>query len=116
MLTGSRAFGGDDVAETLATVIKNDPAWDRVPFHVRRLLESCLEKDVKRRLRDIADAWRLLDAAPRDAGRGTSKTAHMIWPGAVALLLVSTISIAVLHFREPRLNNPMLQFTVPAPE
>jgi eukaryotic-like serine/threonine-protein kinase len=46
MLTGKRAFGGDDVAETLANVINKEPAWDAlspaVPTHVHRTLRLCL--------------------------------------------------------------------------
>src|SRR6185436_18219546 len=46
--------------DTLAHVIEREPDWRAVPETtpevVRRLLERCLRKDVRRRLRDIADA------------------------------------------------------------
>src|SRR6185295_17728643 len=64
MLTGRRLFQGEDVSDTLAAVIKDEPRWDGIPVKVRRLLQSCLEKDPRRRLRDIGDAWRLLEDAP----------------------------------------------------
>ena len=64
MLTGRRLFEGEDVTETLALVIKGEPKWEGIPAKVQRLLKSCLEKDPKRRLRDIGDAWRLLEEAP----------------------------------------------------
>ena len=64
MLTGRRLFKGQDVSETVASVIKDQPTWDDIPPHVRRLLKKCLEKDPKRRLADIADAWGLLDDEP----------------------------------------------------
>jgi serine/threonine protein kinase len=73
LITGKRLFTGDDVSEILAAVIKEQPKLDVAPPRVRRLLESCLEKDPVHRLRDIGDAWRLLDdprvepAAPRRA-------------------------------------------------
>jgi serine/threonine-protein kinase len=51
MLTGRRAFQGEDISETLAAVIKEQPRWDSIPANVERLLRSCLEKDPKRRLR-----------------------------------------------------------------
>ena len=41
--------------------------WNRVPVKVRRLLQACLEKDPKRRLRDIGDVWRLLEDPPGPA-------------------------------------------------
>ena len=48
MLTGRRAFEGEDVSSILAAVIQSEPRWDSVPATVRRLLESCLEKDPKK--------------------------------------------------------------------
>ena len=59
MLTGQRLFKGDDLSETLASVIKDEPKLERVPAKVQRLLRSCLEKDPKQRLQAIGD-WSLL--------------------------------------------------------
>ena len=60
MLTGRRAFPGDDVSEVLASVLKSDPDWTAVPGatppSVRRLLRRCLEKDPRKRLSSIGDA------------------------------------------------------------
>ena len=67
MLTGRRAFEGDSLTDTLAHVIEREPDWRAVPETtpevVRRLLERCLRKDVRRRLRDIADARIEIDDA-----------------------------------------------------
>jgi len=67
MLTGRRAFVGDSFTDTLAHVIERAPDWDAVPETtpevVRRLLERCLRKDIRRRLRDIADARIEIDDA-----------------------------------------------------
>jgi serine/threonine protein kinase len=60
LLTGRGPFHGEDLTDTLASVMKENPDLNRVPVQVRPLLESCLEKDPKKRLRDIGDAWRLL--------------------------------------------------------
>jgi Tol biopolymer transport system component len=60
MVTGRRAFAGDSLTDTLAHVIEREPDWrvvpETTPEVIRRLLERCLRKDVRRRLRDIADA------------------------------------------------------------
>jgi len=60
MLTGTRAFPGDDVTETLAAVIKSDPDWSRLPAgtpaSIRRLLARCLVKDAKFRIADVSTA------------------------------------------------------------
>jgi serine/threonine-protein kinase len=58
MLTGKRAFAGDDVADTLAAVLRGEPDWSALPQNVppavRTLLVRCLEKERVRRLADIS--------------------------------------------------------------
>ena len=67
MLSGFRAFAGDDVADTLAGVLRGEPRWEGlpsdVPDPVRRLLRRCLEKDRRRRLPDIAVVRQEIDEA-----------------------------------------------------
>ncbi|GMR23763.1 MAG: hypothetical protein BMS9Abin37_2227 [Acidobacteriota bacterium] len=59
MLTGNKAFAGEDVSEILAAVIKLEPDWralpNEIPPRLRELLHRCLEKDPKKRRRDIGD-------------------------------------------------------------
>jgi serine/threonine-protein kinase len=68
MLAGERAFQGETVSDTLAAVVESDPDWTKLPpslpVGVRQLMQHCLERDPRARLRDIADARRFLDAAP----------------------------------------------------
>jgi len=60
MLTGERAFKGEDISDTLASVLKDTPSLEALPaatpLGLRRLLTRCLERDVKMRLRDIGEA------------------------------------------------------------
>jgi hypothetical protein len=60
MLTGKSAFSGESVTDTLAAVIKEEPDWSKLPAAtpkcVRALLQRCLQKDAKQRLRDIGEA------------------------------------------------------------
>jgi len=60
MLTGARAFTGEDVSETIARVIEREPDWGMLeraaPPVVVRLVRRCLHKDPRERLRDIGDA------------------------------------------------------------
>ena len=67
MLTGTRAFKGDDVSDTLASVLKDSPSFaalpTEVPPAVRRLLRRCLEKDPARRLDSMAVARMEIDDA-----------------------------------------------------
>ena len=55
LLTGVHLFQRDTMSDTLAAVLKEEPDWNRIPVKVQSLLRHCLEKDPKRRLRDIGD-------------------------------------------------------------
>ena len=67
MLAGARAFDGDDVSDTMASVLKSDPDWARLPAVtppvIRRLLLRCLAKDRKSRIPDMAVARLDIDEA-----------------------------------------------------
>src|SRR5262249_22905819 len=60
MLTGKRAFEAEDVAETLAAVLRGAPDWQALPADLPRtvsaLLEQCLRKDRHQRIGDVAAA------------------------------------------------------------
>jgi Tol biopolymer transport system component len=60
MLTGRGLFRGETTTDTLAAVMTRDPDWASLPAStpvgVRRLLARCLQRDPKKRLRDIGDA------------------------------------------------------------
>ena len=67
MLTGKRAFEGEDVSDTLGLILTRAPDWTKLPANtpssIRTLVRRCLEKDRKRRLADIDD--RLADPQDR---------------------------------------------------
>jgi serine/threonine protein kinase len=106
MLTGRAALAGDTVSDTIAAILGREPDWAALPAStpagVRRLLKRCLEKDTKRRLRDIGDAQVDLEsaigdaAAPRDASGRTSTVPVRRLRLAVAvlgaLLMVSLVA------------------------
>ena len=58
MLTGKRAFDGDDVTDTIVSVVSKEPDWSALPAStpppIRRLLQRTLQKDLKRRVPDMA--------------------------------------------------------------
>ena len=65
MLTGRLAFPGQTVSDVIAAILEREPDWSALPSAtppaVRDLLRRCLEKDPRRRLRDIGDAQRELE-------------------------------------------------------
>jgi serine/threonine-protein kinase len=60
MLTRSRCFVGETISDTLASVLKEEPDWSRLPAEtppaIRRLLRRCLAKDRRQRLGDAGAA------------------------------------------------------------
>jgi Tol biopolymer transport system component/predicted Ser/Thr protein kinase len=86
LLTGKRLFQGEDLTETVASVVKDEPRLDRAPPQVRRLLRKCLEKDPRRRLRDIGDVWELLD----------DKTTPQMAPARSRLAWIVAVSLAAI--------------------
>src|SRR5438876_4486063 len=79
MLTGREMFSGETVSDTLAAVLRADFDWLALPAEtpapIRRLLRRCLERDRKKRLRDIGDALveidEALEGAPESAAPPT---------------------------------------------
>jgi Tol biopolymer transport system component len=111
LLTGVRMFQGEDAAETLAAVIHKHPDLEKVPPQVRTLLRRCLEKDPKKRLRDISVAKELLDEKPQATAPARTP---IPWIAATVVFAVITGFIAWKHFRE---EPPVLtKLSFPAPE
>ncbi len=111
MLTGRRPFVGEDVSTVLAAVIQATPRWDGVPPSMQRLLKKCLEKDPKRRLRDIGDVWHVLDEEPA-AAQGPA-SGYLAWLAAGALALVAAVALWA-PWRNSTLpaDRPLMRFDV----
>ena len=103
MLTGERPFRGEDITDTLASVVRDEPDLSKVPVRVRKLLARCLDKDPRRRLRAIGDAWDLLD----DAGAGAMtpvsnrpRRLDLLIRIAAGLLAAVSLVLGVLYVSE----------------
>jgi Tol biopolymer transport system component len=99
MLTGVRPFDGATASDCLAAIVQKDPDLTRVPFKVRRLLGLCLEKDSRKRLRDLGDWEHLLDR--EEAQQGTSAPLTLrkaVWFGIPAILLAA-VGVWSIWFR-----------------
>ena len=124
MLTGSRLFDGETVSDTLAAVLTRDIDLkglpSRVPTHVRRVLARCLERDPRRRIRDIGDVRLELEgvgvdtAGVRQAGSQSQHAAR--WPLiAIGALLIACALLAALLFRRPEAEERILHANIPLP-
>ena len=71
MLTGRLAFPGETLSDTIVAILERSPDWSALPVAtppiVARLLRRCLEKDPRRRLRDIGDARLDLEEVHRES-------------------------------------------------
>ncbi len=102
MLTGRPAFSGDSVADTIAAVIERDLDWGILPPStppvLMRLLRRCVQRDLKRRLRDMGDARLDLEEAASDSparDRPTPTLAARGWR-TTAALMAGLLTLGVL--------------------
>src|SRR5512143_505960 len=84
MLSGQQTFGGETLTDTLAAVVRAEPDWNTLPATtpaaIRRLLQRCLTKDPKQRLRDIGEARIVLLEPHRVAAEGEAGRAPLTAP------------------------------------
>src|SRR4030095_9202756 len=104
MVSGRRPFVGEEITDVIAGVVSKEPDWSMVPRPVLRMIQACLEKDPKKRLRDIADGWRLLDeiSTPSAASAAPASRRRMAVaaPWALAAALSALALLGWRHFRE----------------
>jgi serine/threonine protein kinase/Tol biopolymer transport system component len=122
MLTGTRPFVGEDVADTLAAVLRADPDWSALPsttpLSIRRLLERCLQKDRRRRLAAIADVRFHFDEAVAPERVAAQPTSRTPWIAAVAVATVTLIALTAFALLRPTdavVPIEPVQFTVGTP-
>jgi hypothetical protein len=108
MLTGRPPFAGETDSDTVAAILEREPDWSVLPAQtppsIRRLIQRCLEKDAKRRLRDIGDARLEIEDALDPARSTGEKTAgrpiRTAWwvaaasTGVLAVAIAATVSVA----------------------
>src|SRR5262245_39143041 len=125
ILTGRPAFGGDDVSETLAAVLRSEPDWTLLPSEtpsaVRILVERCLAKDRRQRVGDIAAARFALTEASKLEPRPIEASRTMRWkrvlPVAAATVLSGALVGGVAWSLSSSASPPIItRFSIPLPE
>jgi Tol biopolymer transport system component len=128
MLTGRRAFVGDDVGDTLAHVLRGDPDWNvwptDVPRTVRSLVRQCLCKDARQRPGSLSAARFALspDSLASDAAapETVSQPSRALLPWSLAVLFAGAAAAAsvvvVRHVREVPAAPDPIEFRVPQPD
>jgi serine/threonine-protein kinase len=127
LLTGTRAFDGANVSDTIASVLTSEPDWSRVPgdvpLAVRTLMQRCLTKNKLQRVSDISIARFVLTELPQLAAtsvaHGTSRHSRMrlgFTVAAVAALSALVVGAAALVLRSPTPPRDSVHFSIPLPE
>ncbi len=107
MLTGKRAFLGDNVSEVLASVLAREPDWARLPVTlspvVATYIRRCLHKDPRQRIHDIADVRLALEGAFESAVPQAAPQPHVSqWQRAIVsasvLIAVAVVAGAAVWF------------------
>jgi serine/threonine protein kinase/Tol biopolymer transport system component len=109
MLTGKRAFDGQDVSEIRARVIEREPDWSALPANtppgIRQLLKRCLEKNLKERRRDAGDVRADIDDATTDTTsvvtehKTNAAISRLGWTAAATMATALAV-LGAIHFRE----------------
>ena len=128
MLTGARAFEGEDVSLTLAKVLQSEPDFDALPTGlsstVRQTLRLCLRKPLRERIPDIGAVRLVLEGAfETDAVHSGARSASTIWRRAVPLLVTAAalviLAVAVFVWRPGAVvsdSGAVMRFAIAASE
>src|SRR5687768_14684718 len=96
MLTGKRAFDGEDISDTLASILRGEPDWSalppQVPPAITALLKRMLEKDRRRRVADVA-AVSFLVTEPQLLAGVSHVRAGGLTPIWIGLALLATTAL-----------------------
>ncbi len=127
MLAGQRGFTGETASEVMAAVMMREIEWDRLPKDlptpILRLLKRCLEKDPRRRLRDIGEARLMIEdylanpaaaeaaLAPVAAPSPAPRASRLPLVGVGALAVVAAL-VAWSPWRAPATPPPVMEFDV----
>jgi eukaryotic-like serine/threonine-protein kinase len=115
MLTGKRAFDGEDTVDVLGAVARLDPNWDwipsAVPPSIRMVVQSCLMKERRRRIADISTARFVLDNSAALGGIAVlgTRAARRRWVPYVAAIGMTAVIVASAFIAMSR------DVTTPAP-
>ena len=125
MLTGRRAFDGEDMTEVLGAVVRLEPNWEAlssdVPQPIRTLLYRCLVKDRRKRIADIAAALFVLDHQAGITAPGTASAAPLrrrpLWrratPIAAAAVIGGLLAGAAISFLTQPVSPSVVRTTIP---
>jgi eukaryotic-like serine/threonine-protein kinase len=125
MLTGKQPFTGETAAETLASVMKEEPTLEALPRNtpppIRHLLRRCLEKNLRQRLQHIGEARIVIEAvvsgsaAAEPVAGQRQRLFGWVATTVAAVLLVALATLSFIHFRETPPQRSSIRFQIAPP-
>jgi predicted Ser/Thr protein kinase len=112
MLTGKPAFDGETTSDILAAVITKEPDLDRVPAHVRPVVEKCLRKNLSVRWRDIGDVRIALEEGPPSAAPRQAQRSILPWAAAAVLAIIAAVASWVAWRATRPVEHPLMRLSV----
>ena len=118
MLTGRRAFPGDDITDTIVSVVSKEPDWSALPAStprgLRALMGRCVVKDPRNRLRDIGDA-RIALAEVQNEPASSAVTPELPRPSRRRERVLATVALLFALTTAGALLRPMFAPGPPTP-
>ena len=123
MLTGRNPFVGDDVSDTLALVLKFEPEWDALPdetpARIRQLIQTCLQKNPKQRVHDLADVRLAMAGAFETMVESVPplSESRQVLPltAAVSVAVALVTGLVVWTTTRSPVERPVTRFSITAP-
>ncbi len=123
MLTGKKAFDGEDATEIISAVVKSEPEWNALPAalpaHVRSVVTRCLLKDRKARIPDFSVVRYMLDEVIPSAGSPAAapgpRRSSRIWQAATAASVVTALVAGAAWYRGRAVTPSVVTFEFSAP-
>jgi Tol biopolymer transport system component/tRNA A-37 threonylcarbamoyl transferase component Bud32 len=116
LVTGRRAFQGDNPAGVIAAIVEREPEFVEMAPPLDRVIRACLAKEPDRRFQTAVDVNRALRWAAEVVPTGTATRSKRWWIWAAAVTVCAFAGgWALSHLRQPPVDEHVFRFQVPRP-
>ena len=120
MLTGHRAFQGEDVSLTLSAVLQREPEWEVLPLNIPHGLDTylrrCFQKDPRQRVQAIGDVRLAMEGAFETGGQAAGSVAAVapspwrrVLPAIATAVVVGGVAVPAGWLLKPAEPRPVVR-------